>query len=61
MEITIAELVANPQLLETAMENNKNWFVVNRYLTITVFDCSSNDMSQSTSIPTNTMHGEQTK
>lgn len=33
MEITIAELLANPQLLETAMENNKNWFVVNRYLT----------------------------
>ena len=33
MEITIAELVANPQLLETAMENDKNWFVVNWYLT----------------------------
>ena len=32
MEITVAELVANPQLLETAMENDDNWFVVNWYL-----------------------------
>ena len=32
MEITVAELVAKPQLLETAMENDDNWFVVNWYL-----------------------------
>lgn len=29
MEITVAELVANLQLLETEMENDDNWFVVN--------------------------------
>ena len=32
MEITVAELVANPQLLETAMDYDDNWFVINWYL-----------------------------